>query len=695
MPDASRSTTPSVGAPRAPADLPDYRSDIDGLRGVAVLVVVGFHAFPNYVPGGYVGVDVFFVISGYLISKLILEAHARGSFSIADFYARRVRRILPALIVVLAACYGFAWFVLLQDEFASLGRHITGGAWFVSNFVLFHESGYFDSAAELKPLLHLWSLGIEEQFYLVWPLLLAAAWRFRANLLLIGSILAALSFIACQLSMLDDPSAAFYLPWARAWELLAGFAIAAVEFQRGSRTSVFASAPGWVQTTLSVAGLAMIVASIAVLTRKSEFPGFWALLPVAGAAVLIAGRQDALVNRRVLSNPLLVWVGLISFPLYLWHWPLLSFMQIVDGDHPSRSMRITAVVLAFILAWLTYRLVELPLRFGGQRAAKVGMLLGCLFVMGVLGLLAISRDGYPHRLDPHMRAPVVPVAQRCPQGYPEGAVCWGRSSPDIPRTLVIGDSHGVAFAPGLARLAEERRLNIQVVQLSRGGCMPLLAVKSFDARGVDRACEDFYGAAYQQAASDPSVDTVILVGRWATRVGAAVGFKEKEGSQARGSYQYSGGPTLVSDNSRALQLGLDHSIRMIPDRVSVVFLHQAPELGLDPRRCMDRPFSFRPLPGPDECDVSRSLVDERQAEYRHLIADVASLSRARVVDPLDVLCNPQTCAAFADGRLIYRDDDHLNVIGATTVAAQVVAALGASVSDRAGTSASAAPSAAR
>ena len=213
---------------------PSYRRDIDGLRAIAVLAVIGFHAFPRLVPGGFVGVDIFFVISGYLISTIILTAVNAGRFSFATFYARRIRRIFPALIVVLTACYAAGWFLLYAEPFEQLGKHIAGGAGFVSNYVLWRESGYFDADAETKPLLHLWSLGIEEQFYLAWPLMVFVAWKARLNLVALTIVVFVLSSDLNVEGIRRDLVGTFYSPWTRFWELTAGSALAAIVTDQGT-----------------------------------------------------------------------------------------------------------------------------------------------------------------------------------------------------------------------------------------------------------------------------------------------------------------------------------------------------------------------------------------------------------------------------------------------------------------------------
>ncbi|MFO1468211.1 MAG: acyltransferase [Steroidobacteraceae bacterium] len=330
---------------------PKYRPDIDGLRAIAVLSVVGFHSFPNWIRGGFIGVDIFFVISGYLISTIIFENLERGTFSFAEFYARRVRRIFPALWVVLAACFAFGWFVLLPDEYQQLGKHVAAGAGFVSNLVLWNESGYFDNAADTKPLLHLWSLGIEEQYYIVWPLLAWAAWKRKVGFLSMTVVVLMASFILNIREVHEDTVAAFYSPMTRFWELLTGSLLAWFALHRREDLGKLNSRQ---RNLLSLSGVGVLGLGLVLITKESAFPGWWALLPVLGVVLVILAGPQAWLNRSVLGNPIAVWFGLISYPLYLWHWPLLVYPKITTGELTTPTQRAMLISIAILLAWATY-----------------------------------------------------------------------------------------------------------------------------------------------------------------------------------------------------------------------------------------------------------------------------------------------------------------------------------------------------
>jgi peptidoglycan/LPS O-acetylase OafA/YrhL len=429
-----------------------YRADIDGLRAIAVGAVLVYHAFPAVLKGGFTGVDVFFVISGYLISGIILDGVAGGRFTFAHFYARRIRRIFPALTVTLAAVMAAGWFWLYADDYARLSRHTAAGAAFVANIVLWRESSYFDVAADLKPLLHLWSLGIEEQFYLVWPLLLVAI------------------------------------------ERDAGFGARLQHLQM--------RAP--IRGLQSVLGLVMVAAGMLLIDSTRVFPGLWALLPAAGTVLLILAGADAPVNRTLLSWRPMVWIGLISYPLYLWHWPLLSFAYILLGEVPPPALAIALLVLSVALARATYLLIERPIRFGTpSRIAIPGLAIAmtaiCAFaaVVAVSGGMidrAVNRNDAAHLVNYYarMRQSQIAAAYRRECDFME----WQteRTRDEIDRSCTVaGQAHtiflwGDSFAQSLSLgLRESAPPGTSVAQVATSACRA--AVDDFDLAVKDRRCE--------------------------------------------------------------------------------------------------------------------------------------------------------------------------------------------------------------
>ena len=366
-----------------------YRSDIDGLRAISVLAVVLFHTFPTVVRGGFVGVDVFFVISGFLITRIISKSIDEDSFSIVWFYRQRILRIFPSLIIVLAAAYAFGWMSLYADEFKRLALHIIGGATFTANIVLWTETGYFDVAAATKPLLHLWSLGVEEQFYILWPLLLVVGKCLRVPAAVAIALLAALSFAIEIASIGAHPMAAFFLPFGRMWELAAGGLLAVAWGKFSMRAPVADLA--------SVAGFAAIVAAALLLREGQDFPGWRAAIPVGGAVAVIAAGSNAWVNQSILQRSWLVGLGRISYPLYLWHWVLISYSTVLVGGPPFWASRLCLLALSLVASWMSYFFVERWCRNGrGANVKAVGLCVAMLAVIAV-AFITWKRDGLDFR----------------------------------------------------------------------------------------------------------------------------------------------------------------------------------------------------------------------------------------------------------------------------------------------------------
>jgi peptidoglycan/LPS O-acetylase OafA/YrhL len=461
---------------------PKYRPDIDGLRAIAVLSVLVFHVFPEWMPGGFIGVDVFFVISGYLISTIIFENVAQDRFSFKEFYIRRINRIFPALFLVLLASYVFGWFNLLADDFAQLGKHIAGGAGFISNLLLWNESGYFDKAAEVKPLLHLWSLGIEEQFYIFWPIFIYWISRWPKRVLPAIVIVAGLSFILNVVFISSFPVATFYSPLSRFWELLLGSLLAYWTLYSPAAKQISETS----KNVASVIGLGLIIFAVCILNQKSLFPGWWALLPTIGAALLIAAGPMAWCNRHILSTRVMVWIGLISFPLYLWHWPLLALARLQEGDTVPVKDRAILVAISIVLAWLTYRFIEKPIRFNERyRTQKNVALVILMILVGYLGFNCFDRKGIEFRhkffikqISTYTFDKVAEQRQRTCFLMDAGDDLshFSRSCihDDRPFKLVLwGDSHGGSIYPGFSEL-ERQNDQVSVTQFTAAGCGGLI-----------------------------------------------------------------------------------------------------------------------------------------------------------------------------------------------------------------------------
>jgi len=448
-----------------------YRADIDGLRAVSILLVVAYHAQPWLVRGGFIGVDIFFVISGFLITRIILSEAKAGTFSSLAFYARRVRRIFPALIVVLATTYLIGWIILLPDGFALLGKSTAAGVAFVSNLFQLNQTGYFAPEAAENPLLHLWSLGIEEQFYIFWPLLLVLLLGSKYRRIRIAAIAAA-SFGLSLLIFLGFKEWSFYSPLPRAWELLAGGLLASSQIEGVARQSSPLR-----DNLLSAAGLAAIIGAAAALNKESLFPGAWALLPVLGAVLIIIA-PNSTVNRVLLSSRAMVAIGLISYPLYLWHWPLLSYLGIIRNGVPNAIEIWAVVIVAFILAWLTYRFVEIPLR---RQPKAVAGLSFALLAVGLAGIATAANSGFPLRFPAEIRE-IAMLAPQSNDGFGDKCFLEGPGARldancieqgDKPLLFLWGDSTAAALYPGLKRA--EETVPFRLARFAVPGCAPILA----------------------------------------------------------------------------------------------------------------------------------------------------------------------------------------------------------------------------
>ena len=472
-----------------------------------MLLVVWFHAFPEAMPGGFVGVDIFFVISGFLITGIIVRELDQQRFSLLGFYVRRIRRIFPALIVVLAVTLVLGWLWMLPTAYAQLSADVFASAAFVSNIALLLQSGYFDIESGKKPLLHLWSLGIEEQFYLFWPLILMLATRLRLRILVVASVIGIASFALNVALIGSDPVATFYLPFTRAWELLAGAALAC-GWNQLRQTS---AASNW----RAAIGLGLIAVAAGVLDSKSAFPGWWAVLPVAGAALLLSA-PAAWGCRRLLSSPAMVRIGLISYPLYLWHWPLLVFFAIIKFAPLTLLERGLIVGLSFALAWLTYRFVEIPFRFGRPIRLRIAALCSGMALVALAGGVIVEGHGFDFRLPPEIRGMTEVRTDSSKWRFHQCLLdlshemsfadsCVDRNR--RPLILIWGDSTAGALLPGLRKAQETHDFGI--AQFTSSSCVPAL---NTDVAGVPncRAINDKVLA----LARELKPDVVLLHSTW-------------------------------------------------------------------------------------------------------------------------------------------------------------------------------------
>jgi peptidoglycan/LPS O-acetylase OafA/YrhL len=626
-----------------------YRSDIDGLRAVAVLGVVIYHAFPKLIPGGFIGVDIFFVISGYLISGILYKGHNRGNFSpsgfFLEFYARRIRRLFPALITMLVITLAYGWMILLPDEFQQLGKHVAAGTLFIQNIVFWQESGYFDTAASLKPLLHLWSLAVEEQFYIFFPLLLILLWRKPRLLVPAMGVLLISTFILNIVMSVQNSVSDFFLTPYRAWEFLGGSLLAWWHYDKGHEEEV----PPY-REALSWCGVVLLGLGMAFIHTGDPYPGWRALLPVAGTLLLMEGGRSAWVNRKILSNPAVVWIGLISYPLYLFHWPALSFVHIVKGEDPKVGYIFAALGTSFLLTIATYYLVERPLRHHHSRWV-IPSLLAAFLTCAAAGLL-IWKEKIPFR-------PVPREMSSIPEAVNDKEMLdhWKWTSPlgakvllcnaggKGPQTVILGDSNAQQYAPRLYQLVAGNSSTERGVQyVTSGGTPPIPGVANQKVEG----CRDLIPTLSQIISKDPRIDRVVIAAWW-----HGYFFKDSQ-------YTYQG---VSLGNSEARKRALQSLFDLIQDlrgkNKQVILVTSIPTGRLlDPKHLHARGFTGL-YPKKSTTFSKQQFLDTTRGIIQDL-KEVGIRSGAEVVDPLDYLCTNGTCIAEDEqGIPIRYDSFHL------------------------------------
>ena len=649
---------------------PKYRPDIDGLRAIAILLVVGFHAFPSAITGGYIGVDIFFVISGYLISSILFQSLNNNQFSIFDFYSRRIRRIFPALILVLVSCLFFGWYALTPHELSQLGKNTAAGAAFISNFVFWREIGYFDIDSQKKILLHLWSLAIEEQFYIVWPILLWMCHRFKWNFLAITLLALFSSFILNVISISHDRASVFYHPGTRFWELLIGAMLAYVSLEY---RELFARLPKKIPDLSSILGLILVALGVILLKEDSEFPGWWALLPTLGAVLILASGDDGFVNRKLLKSRILIYIGLISYPLYLWHWPLLSFLRIIEGSEVTAMLRAIALGIAFIFSALTYFLVEGPIRWRKEsKPPVIVFLLTSMCLVGLAGLFVYKQQGFPERnyVAESFRKNNWSYRWRNHGCGPEflrvSSDCIANSSVD-PEIVIIGDSHTQGLFLNLAELLPKKSI------MRFGVYLPL-----FDATVVlepgDIPMRDRASDALLFAIKEESVSTIIIGFRGVMNL---MGTDFKNGSQTEKRERVLRGNNDLNkfDSKEILKVSMDRTMRQLSQsNKKVIFILDNPELGFNPEECLEiRPLHLTKFSPKKPCAVPRGQYELRNKEYRDLIFSI--LKRYPKITPLDMqekFCDSLWCYATKNDMVLYMDGNHLSNDGSNFLAKELI-----------------------
>ncbi|MGE3702402.1 MAG: acyltransferase family protein [Hyphomicrobiaceae bacterium] len=646
-----------------------YRKDIDGLRAVAVLAVVLFHAKVPGFSGGFVGVDVFFVISGFLITGLIASEVERGHFSFASFYHRRVRRIVPALLAVYVASTVLGALLMLPRDMAEYGRSLLSSALFVSNVFFFNQAGYFDGPSELKPLLHTWSLSIEEQFYLAWPilLLLAVRWRQKAMPYLVW-LVGGLSVVGFIVVAHINKEAAFFATPLRAWELMLGASLALMPVR--SRLSVLSA------ELCAGTGLALIVAATTSANATHPLAVLAALPACLGAALVVhAGASHPQAGAiRLLSAGPVVAVGLLSYSLYLWHWPLFAFARYASDRLLDWQETSLLICLSLVAAFLSYRLVEQPARhidFARMRPVVGGGLLA-LGAFALLGQQINRFGGWTFNLDPEIRR--LDATARADNIYRgkchgennafrnEDLCTFGASRRGGSYDLVIfGDSHADHFTPALAKLSAQAGLSGR--QVTVGGCLALLGYHEIiSPYAKEPRCRALREAIPRFVKENAQLQMVVLAHHWSIYLGTDV-----YSDEGHAPFYLLGVPEDERSEARSLEVlrqSLEQTLDFFATRdIQVILLGEVPPLGRDPLRCISA--SLRRGHGTDTCNRSIAEVRGRLDKVNHLLTDLAARrKKVSFLSPLDSMCDQSWCSPIVKGVYMYRDGNHLNRIGA-------------------------------
>jgi peptidoglycan/LPS O-acetylase OafA/YrhL len=646
-----------------------HRKDIDGLRAIAVLSVIGFHCGIPWLRGGFIGVDVFFVISGYLICSIIYKDLQAGTFSIARFYERRFKRIIPALSVVLIFCFAVAALVLSPVEGRSLGESAFATAISASNFLFWRQSGYFDASSILKPLLMTWSLAVEEQFYFAFPLImLLLRKQSRRNLLIILAVLCVLSLSLSIVAEFRSPTLNFYSPLTRAWELGAGALLA---IWRSGKTET-SNRVSWKTHAAGFIGLLLIVAPVLWYLPETRFPGYEAIPPVLGAVLILSAAGGR--TNRILAIPPLVGVGLISYSLYLWHWPLLSFARIISANPLHPRTTIILMSIAFAAATASYFFVEKPFRAKtSARTSTVLLAYACLLLV-LIGTSSIFyfTHGFPGRFPELAR---VEAQANIDRDHPclvsnfkaLSTLCIPPPDPNRPSFALLGDSHAEAISNEMrVDFASE---NWQLLVLAHGRCAPTKGMTRWVSAHEEESCDRFNRQAMNFVLNRPDIQVVGLLAGWGGRIYVP---DHPSGSPAAQS---------AEQNDANLKAGVKNEIAALEAAGKrVILIDDFPEFAFNPvesvryrqmpmRRALNRllladePQQWQTT----SQDASRELLPAKRvatAEFNELAATDPTIS---LISLKDAFCQQGQCY-FANGSdLYYFDGDHLSDVGAMRV----------------------------
>lgn len=638
-----------------------YRPDIDGLRAIAVMSVVLCHAGVQSISGGFIGVDIFFVISGFLITSIIATEIRHDSFTLVNFYERRIRRIFPALFAMLAVSSVIAYMIFMPKEFVDYGKSVMATALSASNIFFWTQASYFDSSAELKPLLHTWSLGVEEQFYIFFPIFLIAVFRYFKQYVVALILLVSIgSFFASLWAIEHEAPKAFYLTYMRAWELAIGALLAL--------GAVPALKHRYHRETIALIGVGLILSGIITLNSQSVFPGLSALIPCVGAALIIhAGSSGKSFVSHALSWRPFVFIGLISYPLYLWHWPLLVLVKYYAIKPLSNTQTWAVLLTSLVAAVGTWHFVEKPCR---KKEMKVGRT--TVFVSGgiftliaiLFGLVIVLSKGLPGRISDEVlmlasgSSDVSTVSNSCMEKNRKwnagDSLCYIGADSSAPSFIVLGDSHAGALMPGIDLTA--KRWRAKGINAAVTGCPPLDGVARMDQFPQD--CIEFRNKMLTLIESTPAIKKVILIARWAVNAEGDRYGKDDSGPNA----------ILIDKlnqnmgNHNVFSAGLSRTVnRLYRAKKEIYIVLPVPEVGWNVPS-----VTARKLLSSNDIDFRPKTIDfyKRNVYISGVINGLVSDQKVIAIKPELVLCHNDFCSITIGGKSLYSDDDHLSVFGA-------------------------------
>jgi peptidoglycan/LPS O-acetylase OafA/YrhL len=657
-----------------------YRPEIDGLRALAVVSVILFHAGLQIFSGGYIGVDIFFVISGYLITTIILTEISAGNFSLVHFYERRARRILPALFLVMAICIPFAWAWLSPSDMKAFSKSLRDVPLFFSNVLFYRESGYFNTDAELKPLLHTWSLAVEEQYYIGFPLVLLAIWKYARRFVpYILFAIAIFSLFYAERMLKLDPDAAFFLLPSRIWELMIGALLAygVVNHFLNVRTNEI----------VSLLGISLILVAIFTFDKNMSFPGLYALVPTVGAAMIIlSATQETLVG-RVLRSRCFVGVGLISYSAYLWHQPIFAFSRQQSLGQLDGSYQIALIVMTFVLAYLSWRFVEQPFRNRNlikRRNVVVFALVGSLSLI-TIGVVGRSTNGFEQRVPSEILAPInkalesKEIRSKCWNQLVENPVisktCNIGRSDGQPTFALLGDSHAGSLEPALHKISLE--LGKSGKNLTYVACqsIPISKVKSDQEKSI---CERFRENIYSSLDTDLIPEVIIFSSRYA-QVIEAVSFDNGEGGIENDIQGFS---KIKENNQTTISRRMESYTQAIKTLLDsgrkVVLVYPIPEMGWNVPKRMLRLYAMNGEIKKEDASTDYEVFQKRNRNAYLALDNVGEHENLIRIYPENFYCNTVLsgrCIAHIDGNPIFYDDDHLTEFGAELMVKQIAQVL--------------------